>query len=164
MSIVHEWPKKEQNLETENGSPINKPSSKGYSMTDTERSTSKIGSLLLVRWLTTSTKFPYLVSDFITTLLKESSGSPKHLEVKVHMPWFNRSPLLSSLFLPLVLISHSTLACPINIHIFSLSTLSMSLNFSFIQNAGTPFLPSLIGNPYSSILCDSFLFCPALTH
>lgn len=154
MSMAHEWPKKEWNLEIETGSLINKPSSKGYCVTDNEESTVDIGSLILAGWLTTSSEFSYLVSHFITTLLKAFSGSSSHLEIKIHMYWFNRSPLPCDVFLPLLLISHSTPACFANIHRVALFILSMSLNFSFVQSARAPFHPSLTGNPYSPLVIN----------
>lgn len=59
----------------QNVGPINK-ASRGYHVPDTEESSGKMRSLILVGWLTASPKFSYLVSDFITTLLKDFSVSP----------------------------------------------------------------------------------------
>ena len=89
MSVVSWVPDKGTNLEIENVSPITKLSSWGYHVPDTEGSTDKIGSLILVGWLAASSKFSYLVSDSIITLLKDFSD-PKHLKIKIHLCWFNR--------------------------------------------------------------------------
>ena len=73
MPMVHEWPEKGQNPETERGSPTNMPSSRGYFMTYMKRSTGMTGTLLWIRYLTTSPQFYSLVSNFITTLLRVQS-------------------------------------------------------------------------------------------
>lgn len=87
MPVVSWVPDKGANLVIENASVVNKPSSRGCHVPDTDGGTGKIRSLILFGWLSTSSKFSYLVSDSITTLLKDF---PKHLKVKIHICWFNR--------------------------------------------------------------------------